>query len=90
MNSCDCAISVEDFLHQPTVANYSYITQPPNINNWIALFENDKIIPILIENAPSIKTDFNDSELLTLGHLSIEPLLAEDWNSPEDDVWDLI
>ena len=31
-----------------------------------------------------------DAQLLIACQQSIEPLLAEDWNSPEDDIWDSI
>jgi hypothetical protein len=91
MNSCDVAINVQDFLHQPSAAIYSYLPQPSQQNNWLAiLLKHGNIIPIIIETTPAFETAFNDSELMKMGHLSIEPLLAEDWNSPEDDVWDSV
>ena len=75
MNSCDVATGVENFLHQPSTAMYSYFTQPSSLNNWtVLLMEQGKIMPISVEPTPSIETDFDDSELLKMGRLSIESL----------------
>jgi hypothetical protein len=91
MNSCDVAINVQDFLHQPSTAFYTYLPQPSTQNNWVALLsEQGNIIPIIIDTSTAIETTFNDYDLMKMGQLSIEPLLAEDWNSPEDDVWDSV
>lgn len=32
----------------------------------------------------------DDAYLMAAGLAAIEPLLAEDWNSPEDKVWDTL
>ena len=32
----------------------------------------------------------SDIELMAQGHFDIVPLLSEDWDSPEDDVWDSV
>jgi hypothetical protein len=89
MTCSDVAISIENFLHQPSSSAYSVIEQPSISNNWIALLEGGKLIPFFIEQN-KIEPHLDDSHLLRLGQLTIEPLLAEDWNSPEDDVWDSI
>lgn len=41
-------------------------------------------------NKPEIVTDFEDEELLERGQEDIKPLLAKDWDSPEDDIWDKV
>jgi hypothetical protein len=41
-------------------------------------------------NEPEIVSDFEDGVLLEMGQEDIKPLLAKDWDSQEDDIWDTI
>lgn len=92
MTTYDVAIDVDNFLNFPTTANYSYFIQPSRVNNWKVFFvgNKNKIADIYINSGSKIEFNLTDSELLELGNNSINSLLAEDWNSSDDDIWDSI
>jgi hypothetical protein len=64
------------------------------VANYIISHHGDTIITELaeafgIEDNDSIP-DLSDEDLMNFGMQCSEPLLAEDWNSEEDRIWDTI
>lgn len=53
-------------------------------NDFNVLFEKFPRITQAIDECPAL----SDSEMTEFAYLASMDSLAEDWNSPEDDIWD--
>jgi hypothetical protein len=79
---CECQLLIDAKVEEPCETEVYY----HEICSNFEFRPEGEMMPLCVQN-PEKETD---DDLMRLNSSAIEPLLAEDWNSPEDKVWDTL